>query len=425
MKLLLVLLFATVYAKHEEYSGWKSFYIKPSSHDQLKDLGNLISKLELDFYIHPSLDREGVVLVKPQYQDDFVKFVNEENMKYWIHADDVKIQLDNDDLMMESFQQEARSSKSSSFNYDKYHTLDVIYEYLDSVAQKHSDTVKLVTPATSYEGRTLKYLKISKDNFQSGKPVIFIDGATHAREWITIPTVTYAIHKLVENVTEPDLLDKFDWILYPVVNPDGYEHTHVKERMWRKTRSTDQHVAGKICRGVDINRNFDFEWNTVGTESHPCSDIFPGRKPFSEVETRVVHSIFNEHHQNMILYLSVHSFGSMFLYPWSNNGSLSDRGLQLHMVGIRMADVIHELSLKHFPRYRVGNTALVIDYFSSGSSSDYAHSIGVPLSYTVELPGRGSKGFVLHPRYIKPVVTETWAGFAAGARMAGQLFGSR
>ncbi|CAH2268467.1 carboxypeptidase B-like [Pararge aegeria] len=425
MKVLLVCLFAAVYAKHEVYLGWKSFYVKPSSHDQLKGLGSLIPKLELDFIIKPTVDREGIVLVRPPYQDDFLNFLASEKIEHWIHAEDVKAQLDKDDQMIEEYMQERRSTKTEGMSYDRYQQLDIIYKYLDTVASKYSDIVKIVTPATSFENRPLTYLKISKDNFKSGKPVIFLDGAMHAREWITVPTVTYAIHKLVENVTEPDLLDRFDWILFPVVNPDGYQHSFDRERMWRKTRSTDQHSMGRICRGVDINRNFDFVWNTTGTESHPCSDIFPGSKALSEVETRVVNAIFTEHKDKMVMYLSVHSFGSMILYPWSNNGTLSDRAFALHTVGIRMADAINAFSVINFPRYRVGNSALVLDYFTSGSSDDYAHSIGVPLAYTLELPGRGSNGFVLHPRYIKPVIAETWAGVVVGARMAGDLFGSR
>lgn len=94
------------------------------------------------------------------------------------------------------------------------------------MAKNHPETVTLVTVGESFEGRPLRYLKISTTNFEdTSKPVIFIDGGIHAREWIAPPTVTYAIHKLTENVTEPELLENFDWILLPVVNPDGYQFT--------------------------------------------------------------------------------------------------------------------------------------------------------------------------------------------------------
>lgn len=83
--------------------------------------------------------------------------------------------------------------------------------------------MKLVNAGRTFEGRNLKYLKISTTNFEdASKPVIVIDAAIHAREWATIPVATWAIHKLVEDVTEPDLLNNFDWIIFPVANPDGY-----------------------------------------------------------------------------------------------------------------------------------------------------------------------------------------------------------
>lgn len=101
-----------------------------------------------------------------------------------------------------------------------------IERYLLDIAERFPQTVTLVTPGESFEGRPLRYLKISTTNFEdTSKPIIFIDGGIHAREWISPPTVTWAIHKLTENVTEPELLENFDWILLPVVNPDGYQFT--------------------------------------------------------------------------------------------------------------------------------------------------------------------------------------------------------
>ncbi|CAH2268466.1 jg16896 [Pararge aegeria aegeria] len=143
-----------------------------------------------------------------------------------VNPDGYRFSRQGDDQLIEAQRKATLFSRSERVTYENYQPLEVIYEYMDTVARKYSQTVTLVTPANSFEGRPIKYLKISKDNFKSGKPVIFLDAGLHAREWITIPTVTYAIHKLVENVTEPDLLDKFDWILFPVVNPDGYKYSY-------------------------------------------------------------------------------------------------------------------------------------------------------------------------------------------------------
>ncbi|XP_022823840.1 carboxypeptidase B-like [Spodoptera litura] len=422
--LVVVTLFALAYAKHEEYIGWKSYYVGVTTTEQSEALGPLVEKYELDFLSHPLLNRDGVVLVKPQHQAGFIKEIEAAGISYRVHADDLKKELDYDDHLIE-MQKRSSAARNGGrqLPYDNYQELEVIDAYLDYIGAEYPDIATVVTAAESFEGRPIKYVKISNTNFEDeSKPVIFIDGGIHAREWISPPTVTYAIHKLVEDLTESDLLDNFDWILLPVVNPDGYKFTFTNQRMWRKTRSV--HPTSPTCFGTDGNRNYDFFWNTVGTSWNPCSDVYPGTQAFSEVETRVVRDILHEHLARTALYLTIHSYGSMILYPWGHDGSLSHNALGLHTVGISMAAAIHDKALSNFPRYVVGNSALVLRSFISGSSEDYAHYIGVPLSYTYELPGFGwgTQGFHLDPRFIEQVVEETWAGIAVGARRAGELF---
>lgn len=50
----------------------------------------------------------------------------------------------------------------------------------------------------------------------------------HAREWVTTQTALYAIHRLIEDLKteDRDLIEGIDWIIFPVVNPDGYEFSH-------------------------------------------------------------------------------------------------------------------------------------------------------------------------------------------------------
>lgn len=170
-------------------------------------------------------------------------------------------------------------------------------------------------------------------------------------------------------------------------------------------------------------------WNTVGTSSTPCgfSQTYAGGRGFSEIETRVVRDIILENLHRMALYITMHSFGSMILYPWGHDGSLSQNAFALQIVGNAIAQRMDSLSLSNFPNYVVGNSVLVIGYPAAGASEDYAHSVGVPLSYTIELPGLGwlaSQGFHLDPIYIEQVCMETWEGLAIGARRAGDLFGN-
>ncbi|GBP04995.1 Carboxypeptidase B [Eumeta japonica] len=393
MKLLgLVFLLAVAYAKHEIYDGWKSYYVGPSSQEHTKALGDMVVKYELDFLSDATLGREGVVLVKPKFQKAFTEALEELGINYRIHTENVKLALERDDEKIEKRRQESMlRNEGRSLPYDNYQEWETIDEYIQDIARRYPETVTLVTPANTFEGRPIRYLKISTTNFEdTSKPVIFIDGGIHVREWISPPSVTWAIHKLVEDITEPDLLEDFDWIILPVVNPDGYKYTFTHERFWRKTRSTDQHALSFICPGVDGNRNYDFFWNTVGTSNSPCSDVYAGSRAFSEIETRVVRDVIHEYLPRMSLYLTMHSYG-------------------------------------RFPRYLVGNSVHVIGYPTAGASEDYAHLVGVPLSYTYELPGLspGFDGFHLDPIWIEQVCWETWLGIVVGARRSGQLFGRK
>lgn len=79
-----------------------------------------------------------------------------------------------------------------------------------------------------------------------------------------------------------------------------------------------------------------------------------------------------------------------------------------------MAEAIDKLAIEDADRYIVGNAANVL-YYTTGTSRDWTKAVGVPLTYTLELPGY-EYGFLVPTDYIEQIVTETWAGIAEGAR---------
>lgn len=100
-----------------------------------------------------------------------------------------------------------------------------IDSYLSNIANAYSDLVTFDSIGRSFEGRNIPLIKIST-NPSANKPVIFIDAGIHAREWIAHSQALYIISQLVTNSTNRYLLDKVDWQIVPVLNPDGYEYTH-------------------------------------------------------------------------------------------------------------------------------------------------------------------------------------------------------
>lgn len=201
---------------------------------------------------------------------------------------------------------------------DRYYSHDVINAYLDDLAKRYPQRVFVKVMGKSFEERLLKTITITNGDGRYNKNVILVDGGFHAREWISPASAIYAIEQLVENFEEnKDLLEDFDWVVLPVVNPDGYEYTQqsADTRMWRKTRKPLFH-EGAICYGTDPNRNFDFHWNEEGASSDPCSNTFAGPKAFSEPEAMVVRDLIHSHSERGQMYLTLHSQGKLLLYPW-------------------------------------------------------------------------------------------------------------
>ncbi|CAK1588931.1 unnamed protein product [Parnassius mnemosyne] len=417
-----LLLFAVANAKHEQYKGWKSYYVKPSNRVQLEVLGSVVEKCGIDFLSNPALERNGLALVKPELHEEFINSMEEHGIAYKLHAEDVKAQLDIDDKLIETRRRESNGKENGRIPIDNYPELEEIDEYIEYVAEQYPDLVTIVSPGNTFEGRPIKYLKISTTNFEDeDKPVIVIDAGFFARDWITPPVLLYALH----NLTQSNMLHDYDWILMPLVNPDGYKYSFTNDRFWIKTRSTNQHSLSSVCPGVNANRNFDFFWNTLDTSYTPCSDKYAGSTPFSEKEVILMRLSLNKFIPRMLLYISMHSYGSLILYPWGHDGSLSYNAFALQSVGLSISNEIYANSLPEFPKYIVGNSALVTGIKTSGTAIDYAHSVKIPLTFNLELPGigEGTEGFHLHPKYIKQVAKETWAGIVAGARRAEELYG--
>ena len=69
-------------------------------------------------------------------------------------------------------------------------------------------------------------------SYKEGNPGIFIEGGIHAREWISPAVVTYILNELIlsDDSRVRYMAESYDWYIFPVFNPDGYEYTHTTVR---------------------------------------------------------------------------------------------------------------------------------------------------------------------------------------------------
>jgi carboxypeptidase A, invertebrate len=145
----------------------------------------------------------------------------------------------------------------SAFGWDAYYPLESIIGWFDGLVAANPSIMSSQKYGESFEGRDLLAYRIS---YKAGNPAVFLEAQMHAREWISIASVSWMVNQLLTS-SDPeirDIAENFDWIIIPVANPDGYVFTWTNDRLWRKTRSR-QGVTG-LCVGTDPNRNWGFNW---------------------------------------------------------------------------------------------------------------------------------------------------------------------
>lgn len=283
---------------------------------------------------------------------------------------------------------------------EDYMTLEQMEWYLQELNETYPELVSLSSIGKSHEDRDIWLVHIRSDN-ASAKSV-WIEGGLHAREWIS-PAVSLG---LIENlVNDENMMKNFDFFIAPMANPDGYEYTWTTNRMWRKNRRLN---SNHNCDGVDLNRNWDYYYGT-GASSNSCSEVYKGTSAFSEPETHALSQAMEKEKDNLILVLSLHSYGQDLLYPWGWS----------HTVDVpNKAELINAGKVfANGAKNRYGKTYSVINsagglYYASGATDDWAYGVlGTEYVYTLELRDDGMRGFKLASDDVKPSMEEVWDGF--------------
>ncbi|XP_037934056.1 carboxypeptidase B [Teleopsis dalmanni] len=406
-KLLIGLLFCGIaFASAESYEGYKVYDINAKNVFEKEFLFQLSKDEKYDFFHLPKqIGTPSRVLVEPNDQYELENLLNKFGIQY-IVIDENFGESVQAERMQNALMRSLSSGQRISFN--SFQRFDDINAYLDQLAKSYPSRVSVKTVGKSYEGRNMKTITITNGDGVQNKKVIFVDAGIHAREWIAPAGALYIINQLVENyAANANLLKTYDWVVLPVVNPDGYEYSHVASRNWRKTRKP----VTSSCAGTDGNRNFDFHWGEVGASTLSCADTFRGQAAFSEPETQIVRDIMHSLTGRAKMYLTLHSYGNYLLYPWGYTSALPATWRDMDEVAQAGANAIKAAT---GTKYTVGSSTNVL-YAAAGGSDDYAHaSAGIPISITMELPAGGS-GFNPSTSQITPFCSETWIGIKAMA----------
>ena len=171
----------------------------------------------------------------------------------------------------------------------------------------------------------------------------------------------------------------------------------------RKNRKLNSDAS----RGVDLNRNFGYQWgyNNSGSSPTPSSETYRGTAPFSEPETQAMRDFVNT--KNFKTALNYHTYSNLLLYPW---------GYETIQTPDNATFVEYSNDMVAYNGYENGQPPVIL-YDVNGATDDwmYGEQISKPkiLSMTPEVGSTGfwptqAEIFPLAIENLKPNLYYTW-----------------
>ncbi len=285
--------------------------------------------------------------------------------------------------------------------YSCYRTVEETYASAAALAANNPTLATWTDIGDSWEKQTgispgydLRVLKLTNSAIPGPKPVMFVMGAIHAREYVTAETVTRFAEYLVSNYNvNPDvtwMLDHQEFHFVLQTNPDGRKRAETGAS-WRKNTNLAYCGATSSSRGADLNRNYPFLWNGGGGSSgSPCAETYRGPTATSEPETQAitayVRSIFPDQRDESGglnspapanatgIFFDLHSYSELVLWPWGFTSAAPPNGTALRTLGRKLA---------YFNSYEPIQSIEL--YPTDGTTIDFAYGeLGVA-AYTIEM----------------------------------------
>ena len=286
-----------------------------------------------------------------------------------------------------------------------YRTYEEALTELQNIAAAHPSFCKLIDIGNSrgknyYSSGYGNYsnyqhdiwaLKVSDNvELEEDEPSVYYFGAHHAREPLSTEVAFYVLNYLVSNYgSNPEVTANINskeiWFV-PIVNPDGHEIVLDQINTdWRKN-IRDNDGNGNLTPGgwdypdgVDLNRNYGWEWGGTGTTTDPNDITYCGPEPFSEPETQAIKDLLANHH--FVAGISYHTYSELVLWPYGyQDGAVAPDVTALEALGTAMGNSIPGISGGHYtpqPCWAL--------YPCSGVTDDYSYGKHGIFGYTIEL----------------------------------------
>ena len=294
------------------------------------------------------------------------------------------------------------------FGYFRYETFCEIKQALHI---KYPDFVgEDITFGRSYLHRPLTGFLLGKQvrdkSGQQQKNLILVDSSHHARESTSLTMVLSIFLKelisLVHRKHSSRVYDYVSLLVYPVVNLDAVmviDQDFKKNQRRKNMRKVGCMRNPEVDDGVDINRNYDIEFDSVPeSTTDKCGDEFKGEKPFSEPETQAVRNI-TDSFPNIATALNFHAWGNLWVHPYNFLKPGQQKFMADTQPGLDRMYKDFEKNGKFPEGVVIGDARKVVQYSASGEASDW---MAVKRNIFAWSPELGSKNPSTNEFYISP-----------------------
>lgn len=208
---------------------------------------------------------------------------------------------------------------------------------LQILAQSKPWLVTLDSIGTSELGRDIPVIRIGREDAEYH---ILLQGAIHGREhmtaWLLTAMAEFWITYGIEN--HGDVC----YHIIPMANPDGvYISQTANLTEEQKQIYYDDYYSGRTDEnyvmysrrwkanglGVDLNRNFDADWNRVSGRSEPSSELYKGSAPFCAAESIALQAYTLSYDFDATV--SYHSSGSIIYFDYGDNDAVNAQSKSL------------------------------------------------------------------------------------------------
>jgi len=213
-------------------------------------------------------------------------------------------------------------------NFEMDETYAGFYRYenmlaaLDEMKAQFPDLITEKTQISdilTHEERPVYHVIISDnpETDEADEPKVLYTAIHHAREPLSMSQTIFYMWYLLENYETNDevkfLVDNTQMFFVPCINPDGYLFNEENNSGGFGFHRKNMAPVGTSNPGVDLNRNYGYEWGTTGISFNQNSDVYPGSGPFSEPETQAMRWLM--YNNNFRFAANAHSFGNLLLHP--------------------------------------------------------------------------------------------------------------